>query len=119
MSTVNYSNPKTDQTVKIFDEFYNYEVNVPVQEYEVVYGFFRSVFGTAEAAGNFSVTLFRIAQDSGIPVLSLLQQMEGQNKTELTVTIAYYLNNLRSPSTLLGLSTQVVPNFYVSRNIRA
>jgi hypothetical protein len=28
-TTVNYANPKIDQTVKIFDQFYAYEANVP------------------------------------------------------------------------------------------
>ena len=119
MGTVNYANPKTDQTVKIFDEFYAYAANVPAQEYDAVNSYFKSVFGTALAAGNFTVTLFRIAQQSDIPVMTLLQQLQGQSKPELTLTLAYYLNGLRSRSTLLGLNNAVVPNYYVARNVRS
>lgn len=119
MSTVNYSNPKLDSTVKIFDAFYDFETVVNAQEYDVVYSYFLSQFGTAQAAGNFTVTLFRVAQTSQIPVLTLLQQIEGQGKPELTLTLAYYLNSIRSPSTLLGLNTPVTPNFYTARNVRA
>ena len=117
-TTVNYSNPKVDQTVKIFDNFYKYEVSVPQAEYDAVYSFMRSVFGTGEAAANFTISVFRISQESEIPVMQLLQDFEGQNALQLTATLAYYLNNLRSPSTLLGVNVTAVPNYYVARNVK-
>ena len=55
MSTVNYSNPKVDQTVRVFDEFYAYSVDVPAQEYDAVYSFFLSQFGTADALIPFTI----------------------------------------------------------------
>jgi len=119
MTSVNYANPKVDQTVRIFDQFYQYDTTVPALEYDAVRSFFLSQFGTAEAAGNFTVSLFRIAETSNIPVMDLLQQMEGQNQTELTLTLAYYLNGIRSPSTLLGLNSATTPNYYVARNVRS
>lgn len=119
MTTVNYANPKTDLTVRVFDNFYNFDIDVPVEEYDVVYSFFRSVFTTAEAAGNFTVTLFRIAEQSGTPVLTLLSQIQDQNQIQITATLAYYLNGLRSGSTLLGYSNAVVPNVYIARNVKA
>lgn len=119
MTSVNYANPRVDQTVKIFDTFYDYSVDVPAQEYDVVYSFFLSQFGTAEAAANFTVSLFRVSEESQIPVMDLLQQMEGQNNVELTLTLAYYLNSIRSPTTLLGLNSPVTPNYYVARNVRS
>jgi len=42
-----------------------------------------------------------------------------QNAIQLTATMAYYLNGLRSPSTLLGVNSSVTPNFYTARNIAA
>lgn len=118
MTTVNYSNPKVDQTVKIFDRFYAYEVDVPALEYDAVYSFFSSIYGTAQAAGNFTVTLFRISQSSGIPVMDLLQQFQGLDQVNINLTLAYYLNNIRSPSTLLGINATTTPNYYVARNVR-
>lgn len=117
-TTVNYANPKTDSTVKIFDEFYAYSANVPAQEYDAVYSYFKSVFDNLNAAGNFTVTLFRISEQSDIPVMTLLQQIQGQSQPELTLTLSYYLNNNRSSTTLLGLNTATTPNFYVARNVR-
>jgi hypothetical protein len=117
-TSVNYANPKLDGTVKIFDQFYAYEASVPQLEYDAVNSYFLSVFGTAEAAGNFTVSVFRISESSGIPVMTLLQELQGQSQPELTLTLAYYLNNTRSNSTLLGLNAATQPNFYAARNVR-
>lgn len=118
MGSVNSYNPSVDQTVRIFDEFYDYAASVPAQEYDAVYSYLRSQFGTADAAGNFAVTLFRISEQSNIPVMTLLQQIQGLTQPELTLTLSYYLNGLRSSSTLLGLNQPVTPNYYVARNIQ-
>lgn len=118
MGTVNYANPKVDGTVKIFDEFYSYEASVPQLQYDAVYSYFRSVFDTADAAGNFTVTLFRISEQNQIPIMTLLQDFQGQSAPQLTLTLAYYLNSLRSNATLLGLNAATQPNFYVARNVR-
>ena len=118
MATVNYVNPQTDRTIRIFDQFYAYETTVATDEYDAVNSYFKSVFGTAEAAGNFTVTLFRIAQQSDIPVMNLLEQIQGQTQAELTLTLAYYINGLRSKATLLGINASVTPNYYVARNVR-
>ena len=119
MSTINEINTKIDRTVRVFDNFYNFDVDVPANEYDVVLAFFKSVFTTVQAAGNFTVTLFRIAEETNTSVLTLLQELEGQNQIQITATLAYYLNNLRSPATLLGYTVPVTPNFYAARNVRA
>jgi hypothetical protein len=119
VASVNAINTKTDLTVQIFDRFYGYEQHVPVDAYDAVLSYFRSVFQSAEAAGNFTVSLFRISQQSGIPVMSLLQQFQGQSAPEVTLTLAYYLNGIRSSSTLLGVNVPTQSNFYVARNIKS
>ena len=78
MSTLNEVNPKIDQTVQIFDQFYNYSANVPAMEYDIVLSYFRSVFTTTLAAENFTTALFRVAEESDTSALTLLQIMEGQ-----------------------------------------
>ena len=118
MSTVNEVNPKIDQTVQIFDRFYDYSANIPAMEYDIVLSYFRSMFTTTLAAENFTTALFRVAEESDTSALTLLQSMEGQNSVELTITMAYYLNSIRSPSTLLGILQPTSPNFYTARNVR-
>ena len=118
MASVNAINTKTDLTVQIFDRFYGYQQQVPVDEYDAVLSYFKSVFESAEAAGNFTVSLFRVSQQSGIPVMNLLQQFQGQTAPQINLTLAYYLNGVRSSSTLLGINVPTQSNFYIARNIR-
>jgi hypothetical protein len=117
MSTVNYTNYNQDQTVRVFDRFYDYDVNVPAAEYDVVYSYFLREMTTKQAAGNFTVSLFRVAQETNIPPLTLLSQFEGQTGVNLNVSLAYYLNQIRSRATLLGVSSPVTPNVYAARNV--
>lgn len=118
MGSVNAYNSKTDRTVQIFDRFYGYQQHVPVDAYDAVLSYFKSVFASIEAAGNFTVSVFRVSHQTGIPVMTLLQQFQGQSAPEVTLTLAYYLNGLRSSSTLLGVNVTTQPNYYVARNIR-
>ena len=116
-STVNYVDPKLDPTVRVFNNFYNFEVEVNANEYDVVESYFRRVFADQLAAKNFTVTLFQISEQTKRPVLELLAEIQGQDQIQLTATLCYYLNNLRSNTTLLGISALVTPNFYAARNV--
>ena len=118
MSTINARNPRTDLTVQIFDRFYDYKESVPAQEYDAVNSYLRSVFNTKEQAANFTTIMFRIAASSGISVMDLLQQIQGQNAPQITLTFAFYLNKLQSPSTKMGVQLPTLPNFYVAHNIK-
>ena len=118
MASVNALNNKIDQTVQIFDRFYGYKQQVPSDQYDAVTSYFQSVFESKEAAGNMTVSLFRISYQTNIPVMTLLQQFQGQTAPQITLTLSYYLNGLRSRSTLLGLNVPTQPNYYVAHNIR-
>lgn len=120
MSTLNEVNPKIDQTVRIFDQFYNYAANVSAIEYDAVLSYFKSVFTTSEAAENFASSLFRVADQTRQSVMTLLQSFQagGTSQPEVTVLMAYYLNGIRSPATLLGVLTPTTPNYYTARNVR-
>ena len=117
MSSVNTLNPKVDLTVRVFDSFNNFQASVNANDYDVVYSYFRTVFETEAAAKNMTVTLFRIAQETGQNVLGLLKQMANKSSIQLTAQMAYYLNGLRSRSTLLGVNANVTPNAYAARNV--
>ena len=117
MGTVNETNPKLDLTVRVFDDFNSFAIEVDANEYDVVNSYFESVFENKQIAKNFTTTLFRIASESEIPVLTLLDQIAGQTQIEMSVTLSYYLNGLRSPATLLGVNATVIPNFWTARNV--
>lgn len=121
MSTINAPNFRTDQTVRIFDSFYNYSANVPVLEYEAVLSYFESVFKDQAAAENFTSSLFRVAEETNVSAMTLLEsfQQQGNSAPEITVLMAYYLNSVRSSATLLGVLNPTTPNFYTARNVKA
>lgn len=117
MSTVNQTNLNQDLTVRVFDRFYKYEASVSASEWDLVYSYFRSVMTTDRAASNFSSALFRVAQETDTPAQTLLQAFRGTSGIQLTVTLAYYLNLIRSRATLLGVSAPVIPNINAARAV--
>jgi len=108
----------TDLTVKIFDDFYAFNMVVSGNEFDIVNSYFISVCDTKTIAGNFTVFLFRIAQETGIPVLDLLGQIQGAgSKLQMNQVITYYLNSFKSKTSLYGVSTVPQSNQPVARNI--
>jgi len=106
-----------DQTIRIFDSFYSINMVVPGNQYDIVHSYFISVCATKTIANNFTAVLFRIANDTGIPVLELLDQIKGKNKMQMNQILAYYLNSLKSKTSLYGMTVIPKSNQPVSRNI--
>lgn len=119
MPSVNETNYSIDQTVRVFDTFYSFDLQVPADEYDAVNSYFQAVFTDPVAANNFTTTIFRIARETNTPALTIVQQLNNQDEIGLTLSLSYYLNGLRSPTTLLGINAAVTPNFYTARNVRA
>lgn len=115
MSSVNFQNFGIDQTVRVFDDFYRYEVTVPATEYDIVFSFFREAMQNEQSAGYYTVSLFKVAEETGIPALTLLEGFQGVDSVRLNANLAYYLNQIRSRATLLGVSVAVIPNAYAAR----
>ena len=117
MATVNYPNPGTDPTVRAFDDFYQRELVIDQNQYDTVYSFFASIFASKDQAENFTLSVFQISEDNGESVENILSQLRNQNTIQITATLAYYLNNQRSNTTLLGITSISTPNQYTARNI--
>ena len=119
---------KSDQTVQIFDNFYNVELNVPADKWDVVYSMFLGAAATEsrqsesakKTAAQFATVLFRIAQEAGTDVMIFVDLMRGNandNKLKLNAEMAFYLNLLRTKTALYGVSTSPAPNQAVQRNV--
>ena len=106
-----------DQTVRIFDSFYSITLNINGNEYDIVHGYFVSVCPSKNIANNFTAVLFRIAQETGINALDLLDQIKGTKKMEMNQILAYYMNSFKSKTSLYGIGTVPRPNLPVARNI--
>lgn len=107
-----------DKTVRIFDSFYATNLIVPAAQYDIVLGYFTNVCKTKNVAENFTTVLFRVAQETDIDVLTLLEQIKGTpTKLKMTQLMAYYMNSFKSKTSLYGISLVTKPNEPVQRNI--
>jgi hypothetical protein len=118
MSQIFDARSTLDQTVRIFDSFYSFDLRVNTNEYDIVRSYFLSVCDTKNIADNFTTILFRISQETGILALDLLGAIKGtNNKLEMNQVINYYLNSFKSKTSLYGVSVVPQPNFPVARNV--
>lgn len=117
MARIIDSRSALDQTVKIFDDFYSFNLVINGNEYDVVHSYFLTVCATKQIAGNFTVHLFRISQQTQIPVLDLLNYIKGLEKLQVNNVIAYYLNTFKSKTAIYGFGVLPQPNLPVERNI--
>ena len=106
-----------DNTVKVFDEFYNVRMSISASEYEIVYSFFREYTANATVARSFSETLFRISNITGVSAIELLENFKGADSMKITLTMAYYLNSLGNKTVMYGISNMLPPNQLVQRNV--
>lgn len=107
-----------DQTVRIFDNFYNTKLVVGASDWDIVFSYFKGTSDNTQIAANFASILFRIAQESSVNVLDLLQLLQGQpNKLNVNKIICYYLNTFKSKASLYGVGDIPKPNEAVQRNI--
>ena len=106
-----------DSTVKIFDQFYNLDLVVNADQYEIVYSFFKGYTSSIATAQSFTTTLFLIANQTQSNVLELLQTFEGSDKLKVSLTMAYYLNSVSNKTVMFGVNNVLVPNNTVQRNI--
>jgi hypothetical protein len=115
MASVNIQ--RTTQQTRILDEYYNTELVVSTEEYDLVVSFFKRVMADPDVAETFASNLFKISKDTGVSVLTYLENIKNQNELELNLTFSYYLNSTRSNSTLLGVGQVITPNYYAARNV--
>ena len=102
MPTIIDNRSTMDQTVRIFDSFYATNLVVQANEFDIVNSYFIGVCNTKNIAQNFTAVLFRIAQETKVNVLELLDTIKGApNKLQMNNVICYYLNSLKSKTITL------------------
>lgn len=118
-SVIDNNAQNLDQTIRLFDSFYNATIDIPSNEWDVVYGFFKTVCETDQQASNMATTIFRVTQLSGVPALDLLQIIKGKlpDKLQMNSVICYYLNSVRSKTASYGVSSIPLANEPVARNV--
>lgn len=117
MALIDFTRTSLDNTVQLFDKFYNSTVSVGANEYDVVLSYFKTVCKTNNAALNFTYILFKISSLTEEPVVTLLDYLKGKSGVEVNSIMAYYLNTISSKHTLYGISNVPLPNPSVQRNV--
>lgn len=119
MPTIFDNRSSLDQTVRIYDRFYNVNQVVNADEFDIVYGFFKNICATKQIAGNYTAFLFRVANDSGVPVMQLMEELNKMKTDKMLVNsfLAYYLNQYRSKTNLYGVSVLPRPVQTTARNV--
>ena len=116
MATVDL-HTQLDQTVKVFDKFYATEMTVSAADFDAINSYFMSVCQSKNTAENFTTILFKISAYTGESVMTLLDYIKGKTGLELSAVMAYYLNSLKSKTTLYGVANIPIPNPSVQRNV--
>lgn len=106
-----------DQTVRIFNEFYNLELIINSNEYDIVHSFFIGNTDSVDVANSYTETLFRISNETGIDALTLLDSFQALDSMKIALTMAYYLNSFSNKTVMFGIDNLLVPNRQVERNI--
>lgn len=106
-----------DGSTRLFDSFYNFELVIDANRYEIVYSTLYEITKSKTVASNFVTILFRISETTGDDVLTLLDTLRNKSLDEMNYQMAFYLNSIKSKTTLYGINDQPVPNEYVQRNI--
>lgn len=108
-----------DSTTRIYDAFYDLQIEPPAGQYEVVNSFFNNYCSDQRTSEAFTTNLFRISLLTGTDVFTLLNSFKGaQNSMQITLTMAYYLNSINPHKAVLyGVNNLLVPVTSVQRNI--
>lgn len=117
MARIVDSRTSLDRTVRIFDEFYGFNLVINAGDYDVVRSYFMGVCDAVQSAENFTVYLFRIAQETQIPIMDLLDYIRGKSALEVNTVLGYYLNSFKSKTALYGFGAIPKPNQPVARNV--
>ena len=108
---------RAESVTKIYDGFYELDLIVDTNEWDIVTSYFKKVMTDPEIVKTFSTNIFKIAKKTGTSALTLMESLKGQDGMTLTMTMAYMMNNERSNSVLLGVGNLITPNYYAERNV--
>lgn len=117
MQSLNDTVTKLEPTTRIFSQFYDTELIINGEEYDVVLSYLRSVCTTVRIAENLAVAIFKIAKDNNLAPLTLLDELRGQDRLKLTANLSYFLNSARNPSVFLAIGSSSIPLQYAARNV--
>lgn len=119
ITTINGPQSQLDSTVKIYDSFYNFDLVVEANQYDLIYSYFYEISKSVNIAKNFTTIIFRISNLTSTNPLDLLDELRNTTQFNANSLLTYYLNSIQNKSVLYGINLIVDPNLQVQRNIVA
>jgi hypothetical protein len=117
ITTINGPQSQLDATVRIYDSFYNFDLVVESNLYELIYSYFYEISKSVDISKNFTTIIFRISNLTSTNPLDLLDELRNTNNFKSNSLLTYYLNSIQNKSVLYGINLVVQPNQQVQRNI--
>lgn len=116
--------PKTspsssDQTVKIFNNYYKLPVSISNNDLMAFTGFFESRGFEPVAAERTAITILTQAANDGYSAMQIMDTLKGLSSVEISGLVAEILNYNRLKTSLLGVAQFYAPSDEVTRNIIA
>jgi len=116
-NTINDGISTDSKNLNVVTDFNTKAADVNGNEWDYILGFFNSAFKDPIAAEKFTQEIYQVGSQSGVNPLDIIKTMEGQTGIELNMSLAYYLNGIRSNTTLLGIHNIIKPNYYAGRSV--
>jgi glutamine synthetase adenylyltransferase len=85
-------------------------------EYEIALAKFGGMSSTEEGARRWTDLLFVLAEQTEVNAMELLDSFDSNDKTRMTLTLAYYLNSASNSKVLYGVDSPLQPNYFAQRN---
>lgn len=106
-----------DKTVRVFDQFYNFDLVIDGNQWDIVYSYWYERTSSKNIAENFATLIFRLSSVTGQNPLEILDYVKGSTAKETDALLAFYLNSSKSKTTLYGVGNSPQPNILIQRNI--
>ena len=106
-----------DKTVRIFDAFYNLDLVIDSNQFDLIYSYFFEITKSKDTSINFTSIIFRISNLTGQNALDLLDELKTTDNFKSNALLTYYLNSFKSKTTLYGINSVISPNQLAQRNV--
>ena len=109
--------PIPDSTVNYFNNFFGPAFTVSTEVDGVIVSYFEKMTGSTESAKLMAGSVIYTAKAQNLDPMLILQEFINLPKNQLNSYLAYFLNQNRIGTSLLGLSNAPMTNKYLTRTI--
>ena len=109
----------SDQTVQVFDQYYQTPVALNNNELVTMTGFFEKRGFDAVAAEATALVILQQAKKDGFNAMQVMDTLSGLTPVEISSLVAEILNYNRFKTSSLGTAQHYAPSEEITRNILA